>query len=657
MRIRLAACLFTLALSGAPAFAADEAPQWLRQAASAPSPSYDKEVPAVALLDESRVTVEEDGRVVTVTRGAVRILSREGRSAARAADSYRTDGTSKIREMNAWMIRPSGEVKKYGKDAVVELAIDNDVYNEVRTKVIAASDDAEVGAVFGYEVTTEERSVFTQFRWQFGVGRLPTLVSRFTVALPAGWRAESVTFNRPKLEPAVSGTTYAWELNGLPYIKEEPASPEVTNLAPRLAVSIFPPEGRQAGAGRSFASWADVSRWLSELQDPQAAVDEAISAKARALTAGAKTDLERVRAIGRYAQSVRYISIQMNIGRGGGYRPHAASEVFAKSYGDCKDKANLMRAMLKAVEIPSYLVGIYAGDPTYVREEWPSPTQFNHCIIAVGVGEEANAPSVVAHPTLGRLLIFDPTDENTPVGDLPEHEQGSFALVVAGERGALLKVPVVEPEANRLERESEVTLAADGSVLARVRERSNGQTAASERRAFRSAARPEYTKRIERWVNHGASGAAVTKVDAADEASGGRFDLEIEFAAPRYGQLMQGRLLVFKPAVLPHRHAIDLTEASRTNPLVLESQAFTETARVKLPEGFEVDEMPEPAKLETPFGSYSATYAVEGGQLVFRRSLVVRPVTVPPAQYPAVREFFGRIGGVEQSPVVLVRTH
>ncbi len=46
-------------------------------------------------------------------------------------------------------------------------------------------------------------------------------------------------------------------------------------------------------------------------------------------------------------QNIQYISIQTGLGRGGGYRPHASNEVFAKSYGDCKDKANLMRAMLK----------------------------------------------------------------------------------------------------------------------------------------------------------------------------------------------------------------------------------------------------------------------------------------------------------------------
>ncbi|MGH9903237.1 MAG: transglutaminase-like domain-containing protein, partial [Pyrinomonadaceae bacterium] len=285
------------------------------------------------------------------------------------------------------------------------MGTDIDIYNELRVKKIAAYDDADAGAVFGYRTTKEERSVFSQDVWSFQ-GRLPALQSRYTLTLPAGWRASGITFNHPNVEPTVNGSTYSWELRNLPPIEPEPASPSVSNLAPRVAVSYFTPPNSPAGGMRTFADWSNVSRWLSELHDPQAVPDEALAAKARALTAGAKTELERLRAIGHYVQNLQYISIDIGVGRGGGMRPRPAAQVFARSYGDCKDKANLMRAMLKAINIDAYPVIIYSGDPTYVREEWASPQQFNHCIIAVRVGDETQAPTVVTHPSLGRLLVF-----------------------------------------------------------------------------------------------------------------------------------------------------------------------------------------------------------------------------------------------------------
>lgn len=646
--------VFALSLMSAPALAGDDVPSWLRQVASTNTAFYGKDVPAVVLWDESRVTVDDDGKVTTVDFYAVRILTREGRGEAIARRVYNTD-SGKVREMRAWMIRSAGEVKKYGKDQVVDIAIaDNDVYNEARAKLIIASEDAEPGAVFGYEVTSEERSVFTQLSRGFQ-HRMPAKLSRLTLNLPAGWRAESVTFNHPKIEPSINGSSYTWELRDLAFIEEEPLSPPITNLVARLAVSYFPPTGMKAGIGRTFSSWAEVSRWLTELSDPQAALDDALAGKAKQLTAGAKTELERIQAIGRYVQGVNYVSIQTGLGRGGGYRPHAATDVFAKSYGDCKDKANLMRAMLKAVGIESYLVCIYAGDPTYVRDEWASPQQFNHCIIAVKVSDETQVPTVVKHPALGRLMIFDPTDDNTPVGDLPNHEQGSLALIIAGDEGALLRMPTTPPEANRLERVADVVLAQDGSITASLHERAIGQSAVGERTIFRRLSYPGYLKRVEEWIARGASGASISKVEPSDNSAEGKFSLDVNFTAARYGQVMQGRLLVFKPAIVSRRESLFLTESSRKHPVVLEPHAYTETIKVKLPEGFEVDELPDAMRLDAPFGAYTINCAVKDGQLHFTRSLILRSAIIPVEDYAKVRGFFEKMRAAEQTPVVLAK--
>jgi hypothetical protein len=648
------ACPFAIALISATALAGDETPQWLKQAASRIPGAYAKNVGAVVLLSEQNVRVDEDGKVTTTERRATKILSNEGRAEAFAAVPYLTD-TGKVRDMRAWIIRPSGAVKKFGKDDVLDLAgAPNDVFNEVRIKLIAARDDAETGAVFGYEWTTEERSVFTQFDWQFQ-RRLPVLESRFTITLPSGWRALGVMFNHSKLDPAVSASTYTWELRDLSYIEEEPASPELTALAPRLAVSYFPAPDKKAGIGRTFNNWADVSRWLSELSDSQAALDEALVGKAKQLTASARTELERIQAIGRYVQEVNYVAIQTGIGRGGGYRPHLSSEVFAKSYGDCKDKANLMRAMLKAIGIRSYLVSIYSGDRTFVRVEWPTPQQFNHCIVAVEVSDSTKAATIVEAPTLGRLLMFDPTDDNTPVGDLPSHEQGSLALIVAGDAGALIRMPTTPPEANLLERRANVVLGADGSISASVQERAAGQSAVAERVELRGASRSDYVRMIERWVTRGVQGAIVSRIEPSDNRAEGRFSLDIIFTSASYGQLMQGRLLVFRPAIVSRRETLFLTDSARKYPVVLESHAYTETVSIKLPAGFEVDEMPDATKLETSFGSYSTSYVVKDGQLQFTRALVVQGATIPAADYQKVRSFYDRIRAAEQAPVVLAK--
>jgi hypothetical protein len=654
LKFTILGCVLFLAAVVTRASPADEVPQWLQQAVAIKVPSYDKEVPAVVLRKEQAVVVSTDGRLMVTTTYAVRILTRDGRAFADALEVYLSK-SSKINEMRAWLIRPNGLVKKYGKDETADRILDsNDIYDEYRVKEIDASRDADIGVVFGYQSTSEDRPLFNQDIWRFQ-DRLPTLESRYSLSLPNGWRAASRTFNHEKVEPNISGTTYVWELRDLAPIKPEPASPRMINLTPQVAINYFPGGTGPSTGSKTFETWAQVSRWATDLHEPQAIPDQTVAAKAVELTSGLKTELERIRAIAHFVQNLQYVSIDIGVGRGNGYRPHAASQVLAKAYGDCKDKANLMRSMLRAININAYPVVIYSGDPNRVREEWASPSQFNHCIIAVRVSDETVGPTIITHEKLGRLLIFDATDPNTKVGDLPDHEQGSLALLVAGEQGQLLRMPTLPPEASAFDRHAEVVMTAEGSITATVRERANGQAAADSRRLFRDLSSAQYLKVIEGWVSTGATGAKVSRVEPKDITEGGRFDLDVDFTASNYAQLMQNRLLVFRPVIVSRQESLYLTEPTRKHPVMLDSLNFSETVRVKLPAGFEVDEVPDALKLDTSFGSYKTTYAVKDGELVFTRALAQRAGLIPVADYETVRRFFERIRSAEQSPVVLAR--
>jgi hypothetical protein len=150
------------------------------------------------------------------------------------------------------------------------------------------------------------------------------------------------------------------------------------------------------------------------------------------------------------------------------------------------------------------------------------------------------------------------------------------------------------------------------------------------------------------------TGAKVSDI-TADDSRAGTFELRAGLAAPRYGQLMQNRLLVFKPAIVSRRTSLFLTSATRKHPIMLQSQAYSETVRIKLPTEFRVDELPDASKLETTFGSYSAAYVVENGELVFTRSLSVQRSTIPVQKYAEVRSFYERILAAEQAPAVLIR--
>lgn len=632
---------------------ADSAPPgWMRSAASASVPSYDKNIKAVVLHNETLVTLE-NGNLVTTENRAIKILTREGKREA-VALAYYLVSAGKVREMNAWIIRPDGSTKEYDKKSIVDRINDpDDVYDEGRIKIIDASNDVDIGFVFGYTVVSEDRPLFYDGEYLFQ-DDLPTLTSRYTLNLPANWKASSITFNYPEVKPQVSGTSYTWELRNLPPIASEPMSPSFDNLAPRLAINFSPNDASQA-VDRAFTNWTQISNWATRMYEPQVIVDDAVAAKAQELTANAKTELEKIRAIGTFVQNLQYISIDIGVGYGNGLIPRPSSLVLARGYGDCKDKANLMRAMLRSLKIEAYPIIIYSGDPNYVREEFVSPGQFNHCIIAVKIGDATISAPVIDHPKLGRLLIFDATDPFTPVGDLPGDEQGSFALVIAGDSGGLVKMPVTPSGFNAWKRNVEVSLTGDGAISGTIRDKATGQSSTQVRALFRLLSNSDVNKVIESWLTRGATAARLVKLTPKDRIADAGFDLDVEFSAPAYGQLMQNRLLVFKPAIVSRANSIYLTELIRKNPVSLSADSFDETTVFTLPPGFVVDEMPDPVSLETAFGKYSTTYAVKENKLTFTRSLTMNRSTLSVDKYNSIRDFFSKILAAEQSPVVLLR--
>jgi hypothetical protein len=271
------------------------------------------------------------------------------------------------------------------------------------------------------------------------------------------------------------------------------------------------------------------------------------------------------------------------------------------------------------------------------------------------VDDDVTSPAVVRHPALGRLLIFDPTDPYTQIGDLPASEQGSLALIDHKDSTELLKMPVMPADTNRLERNIEVDLGAGGNVTGRINEKSTGQAAVMERARVRRLSTTEYKNVIEGWVSRGITGAKTTKISPSDNVVDGTFSLDVDFNADTYAQLMQGRLMVFKPAVIGRLERLSFSEGKRSHPFVMEATAYSETVKIKLPAGFSVDELPEQVNLDAPFGQYAAKCIIEGDHLVFTRSLRLDSYTVPPEGYDSVRSFFGNIRSAEQTPVVLMQ--
>lgn len=630
---------------------AQDVPPWVREAAAMQPPSYPLKVSAVELLREERLTVDETGKRTMRERGAIRIVQ-PGRTSISAYRAYNTK-SGKIRDFRGWLVSPSGQVTPYKKDQVLEQSVGNEIYIEAKARVLQCDPNAAVGSVFAWEIVEEETTIFTTHGHAFQ-GSLPVMVSRFVLSMPAGWEMKDRVFNREETKPSVEGNSYTWELRDLPWIEYEDWSPGWHAVAPRLALTYWPASGGNP-ALRPLNTWPAVSAWMSQFTEVAMDVTPEVKAKAEALTAGAATEWEKIRAIAAYAQQVNYVSVQMNLTKGGGYTPNPAGKVLTRNYGDCKDKAGLMRALLKAVGIESYDVSIRADNREFVRAEWPSPQPFNHAIVAVKVSAETKAPTVLDHPKLGRLLFFDPTDSVTPLGDLPEQEQGSRALVTAGDIGDLVTVPRVGAEANRVERTVDAEAFLEGNARARMVTRYHGQAGTGWRHAAKDSVDTELRKRMERGLSRRVGGVKVGEVKVSGGASEPWVETAVEFEAARLGQMLQGRLLTLAPGQLAPGTEFVFPARERKQPVQLPATIRRDVVRVKVPEGFVVDEMPDVIQAEGAYGKFRAEWRAEPGLIVLDQRLEVKDTTAPAKEYDAVRAFFDQVIAAQSSAVVLVK--
>src|SRR5439155_24001418 len=174
----------------------------------------------------------------------------------------------------------------------------------------------------------------------------------------------------------VEGDTWTWERRDLPPLLPEPGSPNWATLAPRLGVTWGPPAGARGPA--PFRSWTDVGRWIAALADPQAEPDDAVRARTRELGAGAASDDQRLGRLARFVQGLPYDEIAIYLDRGRGLQPRPASQVLRSGYGDCKDKANLLRTMLRVAGVRSWLVMLNSSARGLSSPRWPSPFFFDH---------------------------------------------------------------------------------------------------------------------------------------------------------------------------------------------------------------------------------------------------------------------------------------
>ena len=631
------------------ALAAD-APQWMHALVNAPLPAYDEKTNAVLLYSETNVTVISADKIRTQVREAYKILRPGGREHGEVAVYFNPE--RKIKSLHGWCIPANGkdyEVKD--KDAVERALREAVLVDDTKFKVLSIP-AADVGNIVGYEYEVEERPFFLQDEWMFQELD-PVKESHYSLTLPAGWEFKASWINYPEVKPEGSGNTWKWSVSNVKEIRHEPDMPPFRGVASQLVVSFFAPGGR---AVSGLAEWDDMGKWYGNLTSGRYDASPEIKQEVATLTASKTTQLQKMQALALFLQhDIRYFGIEFGIG---GFQPHTASEIFTHRYGDCKDKATLLRAMLHEINVDSYYVVINARRGSVTRD-MPAHNGFNHAILAVKLPEGMNDPSLVAvvqHPKLGRILFFDPTDEMMPFGQIRGELQDNYGLLVRPDGGELIGLPQQPSAMNSIERKATLTLDPSGMLHGDVKETRLGDRAVSERWNLREVTKDsDRIKPIESLLAGSLSSfhiikASVVNQNLTDKPFGFNYSFESESYAKNAGDL-----LLVRPRVLGVK-AQGFLESKEPRKFPVEFDGpvrDVDNFEITIPPGYVVDDLPAPVDADYPFASYHSKTEVKGNVIGYTRTYEVKELHVPVDKADDLKKFYRIIASDERNTVVL----
>ena len=623
-------------------------PQWGLDAAKTPTPAYVKDAAAVVLFDEYLETVDAQGRATEREREAIRILKPQGRSDAMCGVSYDVD--EKINYFREWTI--AADQKQYQAQDTDFIDVGDTsvpIMLSTRKSRVVHPPAADVGATIVCESEELLEPYLQETFWQIQT-HIPVVFQALEVDLPVGRSYSAAWHKFPPVKPVeVAPNHWRWELKDMPELdlRDVKSRPDWVALAARMSVLW----GDAAVQGTDN-QWRAIGQWQGNLEENRHDPSPEITAKAIELTASAPDFYTKLTRITDYIQkNVRYFVVERGVG---GWQPHYASDIFRNRYGDCKDKTTLLISMLQTIGIhaSSLSVDVRRGfvDPA-------APSRFgDHMITAIEVPADVQDPRLkaIAKAKDGkRYLIFDPTNERTPVGNLPSYEQGSFGYLAAGASSQIIALPVLDPDANGTEQKGAFTLAADGTLTGSVDTSHIGSEGALFRRFLKKTDTKEQREDWEKYVAYTLPGVTL---DAFQFIEPSALDKPLEFhykvTARQYSH-QAGSLLLVRPRVVGSV-ALPFDDKSRIYPIDLDATGrWRDSFDITIPPGYIVDETPDTVSVDVGFANYHSSVSAKGNLLHYEREYVVRQVEIPPTKAADFRLLESTILADEKDSAVL----
>jgi len=252
-------------------------------------------------------------------------------------------------------------------------------------------------------------------------------------------------------------------------------------------------------------------------------------------------------------------------------------------------------------------------------------------------------------------LFLDPATYLCPFPLLPWNEAGAGGVRAGYPSSALQKTPPSKSADAVTESKTVLHLTADGTLEGALELSITGQTALEERTRMREEDEAGKRRALENDIKRSlGQGASVELLSSSGWQSPYEpLRQKYKISIPNDVVRTPRRILlpiapITKGEPNPFRHG------ARVHPVFLDfaAQRIDETT-LELPAGYEVEALPKPRKIATPFASWELSAITSGRTIVVKRRLTVETADYTAGQYPGLRIFFNEVSAGDQDRAVL----
>lgn len=188
---------------------------------------------------------------------------------------------------------------------------------------------------------------------------------RYPAGLPLHWKVSTEGF-RSSRQRVGAMEELRLQADALAAVRAEKDTPPGHDTYGRIDLSTAPD-------WRAVADWA-AALYPHGFQDP--AVARAMATQLRLDRADPQGSMQR--AIAFVQGEIRYLGLEMGVNS---HAPHTPEQTLRNRYGDCKDKATLLVALLGLAGVPAEPVLVDSSPGNDLAARLPSPLAFDHVVV------------------------------------------------------------------------------------------------------------------------------------------------------------------------------------------------------------------------------------------------------------------------------------